>query len=316
MNEISERQRVVDEYRSMADEGRKMIPLESDKYKSDPVVIQHMMQMIDTNIHWHEQTFREIIMELQKIRNGETPTKTSEETNEMVMMCWESLDDSEQASEKRKMHTQDDETSGKVNKMDDKTSTTPTRTTTMAKHLNKPVGEIRLGAEDDVSTLATQENPAKNLVYITNMPESTLETTENTRDPSKNTNEEDDKKPSPAEKTNQVTSNDQLNAYEESDRDEDSKKAKEFKRNTWRTRKIIHMEFESDDDMDEQAKNSSNVKVEGKLRVEKKIIHYYEISSDEEEGKHADPKKLRKPKKATKTKRKIAKMIRLLCQMK
>ena len=76
------------------------------------------------------------------------------------------------------------------------------------------------------------------------------------------------------------------------------------------------MEFESDDDVDEQAKNSSNVKAEGKVRVKKKIIHYHEISSDEEEGKHADPKKLRKPKKATKIKRKMMKMIRLLCQMK
>ena len=111
----------------------------------------------------------------------------------------------------------------------------PMRTTTMVKHLNKPVGELRLGADDDTSTLATQENPAKNLVYITNMPEDTLETTKNVQDPSKNTNEEDDKKPSPVEKTNQVTSSDQLNAYEESDRDEDSKKAKEFKKNTWRT---------------------------------------------------------------------------------
>ena len=42
------------------------------------------------------------------------------------------------------------------------------------------------------------------------------------------------------------------------------------------------MEFESDDDVDEQAKNSSNAKTEGKVRVRKKIIHYYEISSDEE----------------------------------
>ena len=100
MNEISEHQRVVDEYRFMADEGREMIPLESDKYKSDPVVIQHMMQMINTNIHWHEQTFREIIMELWKIWNRETPTKTSEEPNKTAMMCWESLDDSEQASKK------------------------------------------------------------------------------------------------------------------------------------------------------------------------------------------------------------------------
>ena len=54
------------------------------------------------------------------------------------------------------------------------------------------------------------------------------------------------------------------------------------------------MEFKSDDDMDEQAKNSSNVKTEGKVQVRKKIIHYYEISSDEEEGKHADPKKAKK----------------------
>ena len=46
------------------------------------------------------------------------------------------------------------------------------------------------------------------------------------------------------------------------------------------------MEFESDDDVDKQVKNSSDVKTERKVRVRKKILHYYEISSDEEEGKH------------------------------
>ena len=54
------------------------------------------------------------------------------------------------------------------------------------------------------------------------------------------------------------------------------------------------MEFESDDDMDEQAKNSSDVKAEGKVRVRKKTVRYYEISSDEEEGKYVDPKKIKK----------------------
>ena len=54
------------------------------------------------------------------------------------------------------------------------------------------------------------------------------------------------------------------------------------------------MEFESDDDMDEQAKNSSDAKVKGKFRVRKKIVHYYELSSDEEEGKRADPEKNKK----------------------
>ena len=66
-----------------------------------------------------------------------------------------------------------------------------------------------------------------------------------------------------------VSSNVQLNAYEESDRDEDLKKAQEAKKNTWRTRKIIHSGFESDDDMDKQTKNSSNVKAEGKVQVKK-----------------------------------------------
>ena len=141
------------------------------------------------------------------------------------------------------------------------------------------------------------------------MPECTLETNENVQDSSKNTNEEDDRKPSPVEKTNQITSNVQLNTYEESDREEDSKKAREAMKNIWRTRMIIHMEFDSDDDVDEQTKNSSNVKTEGKIQV-KKITHYYEFSSDEDEGKRADPKKFRKPRKATKNKSKMMKMIR------
>ena len=71
--------------------------------------------------------------------------------------------------------------------------------------------------------------------------------------------------PCPVEKTDQITSNVQLNAYEESDREEDSKKAREAKKNIWRTRKIIHMEFASDDDVDEQMNNSSNEKMEGKV---------------------------------------------------
>ena len=81
-------------------------------------------------------------------------------------------------------------------------------------------------------------------------------------------------------------------------------------------RKIIHMEFESDDDVDEQVKNSSDVKAEGKVRIRKKTVHYYEISSDEEEGKHADPKKIKKTQDGHENQQKMMKMIRLLCQMK
>ena len=54
------------------------------------------------------------------------------------------------------------------------------------------------------------------------------------------------------------------------------------------------MEFESDDDVAEPLKNAETAKKEGKVRVTKKMIHYYEFSSDEEEEEHADPKKKEK----------------------
>ena len=148
-----------------------------------------------------------------------------------------------------------------------------------------------------------------------NMPEGTLDAMKNAQDSSKNTSEQDDRKCSPLEKSDQVTSNDNLNAYGESDRDDDLKKGKERKKNTWSMQRIIHMEFESDDDVAEQSKNANDAKVEGKAQV-KKTVHYYEFSSEEEEGQCADPKKLRKPEMATKIKGKMRKMIRLLCQMK
>ena len=54
------------------------------------------------------------------------------------------------------------------------------------------------------------------------------------------------------------------------------------------------MEFELDDDVAEQSKNANDVKTKGKVRVIKKTVHYYEFSSEEEEGEHADPKKIKK----------------------
>ena len=345
----------------MADRGREMIPLESDQYKNDPVINQHITQMIDTDIFWYRKTFRAILIELRKIRNGDLIVKNGEELSEeethycndshttfndqrlykrektqqdhvatesisdeskaqkdwprkcfqmdkkepyeSAMMCWESLDDSEQASKKRKTHAQADE-------MDDKTHTKCTAI--MGNQLNIPVDDLKLGMDDDTSTLTTQETLAKNLVYITNIPEGKLGTTKNVRDSSKNPGEQDDKKCSPLEKSDPITSNDNLNAYGESGRDDNPEKGKERKKNTWSMWKIIHMEFESDDDVEQQLKNANDVEVEGKVRVRKKMVHYYEFSSEEEEEEHADPKKLRKPKMAMRIQAKVMEMIRLL----
>ena len=66
----------------MADGGSEMIPLESNQYKNEPVINQHIMQMIDTDILWYGKTFRAILMDFRKIRNGESIAKRGEELNE------------------------------------------------------------------------------------------------------------------------------------------------------------------------------------------------------------------------------------------
>ena len=178
------------------------------------------------------------------------------EPYESAMMCWESLDDLERASKKRKTHGRDTETNDdkeiQADKMDDKTHSK--HTANMGNQLNIPVDELKLGADDDASTLATQETLVKNLLYIRNIPEGKLGTTKNVRDSSKNPGKQDDKKSSPLEKSDSVTCNDNLKAYGESGRDYNLEKGKERKKKTKKAWKIIHMEFKTDDDMEEQSK--------------------------------------------------------------
>ena len=121
-------------------------------------------------------------MELLKILNAETTTKTSDELNkkesyESAMMCWKSLDDSEPTSKKRKTHAQDEAPNDKADEMDDKPHTK--RTTNTGTQLSSPVADLQLGADDDASMLATQETLEKNLVYIMNIPEGKLDRTKN-----------------------------------------------------------------------------------------------------------------------------------------
>ena len=128
-------------------------------------------------------------------------------------------------------------------------------------------------------------------MYVTNIPDGKLDYTKNAQDSSKNSSEQDGKPSSLLAKPNQLIRKDTLNAYGKSKTDDKKKKGEERTTNTWRTQKITHMEFESDDDVAELLQNAKTTKKEGKVRVTKKTIHYYEFSSDEEEAEHADPKK-------------------------
>ena len=64
MQQIIERQNVVDEYRSMMMEGMSLIPLELNSCKSDPVVISHTIQMIEVDNFWHLKTFEVVLTDL------------------------------------------------------------------------------------------------------------------------------------------------------------------------------------------------------------------------------------------------------------
>ena len=215
------------------------------------------------------------------------------EPYETAMMCWESLDDSEPTSKKRKTLSQEEAVYDQADEIDDKPHTTRTANTGVGSPI--PVNDLQWEADDDTSTLATLETLAKNLVYLTNIPDGKMDHTKTTRESSKNSDEQDRKPSSLLETPDQITSKVEKNAYIETKSDGKKKKGEERKTNTWQTRKIIHMEFESDDDMAEQSKNANNAKKEGKVRVTKNTIHYYEFSREEEEGVHIDPKKLRKP---------------------
>ena len=64
IQQIMECQKVVDEYRSMVDLGRDLIPLESNLFKSDLVVISQIIYRIDMDISWHQKTFGAVLAKL------------------------------------------------------------------------------------------------------------------------------------------------------------------------------------------------------------------------------------------------------------
>ena len=246
MQGISERQRVIDEYRAMMDAGREMIPLDSDLHQSDPVIIQHIMQMIDTDIFWYGETFRQVITELRKKALHETTMLTGEKLDEnayreSAMMCWESLDESEPTSKKRKTLCQEEATNDPSDKIDDDPHTQRTANKGVGSII--PVNDLQLGTDDDASTLATQETLAKNLVYVTNIPDGKLAHTDIARDSSKNSSEKDGKPSSLLEKPDQLIRKDTLNAYGTSKTNDKREKGKERTTNTLMHSVHVHLAF-------------------------------------------------------------------------
>ena len=67
MHQMMERQRVIDEYRNMMMEGTDLIPLESNQYRTHPVIISQIINMIETDNFWHHRTFESVMSDLQNM---------------------------------------------------------------------------------------------------------------------------------------------------------------------------------------------------------------------------------------------------------
>ena len=67
MHQIMERQRVVDEYRTMTMEGMNLIPLESNLHKYSPVILSQIINMIEADNFWHRKTFESVMSDLRNM---------------------------------------------------------------------------------------------------------------------------------------------------------------------------------------------------------------------------------------------------------
>ena len=67
MHQMMEQQKVIDEYRKMTMEGIDLIPLESDLYRNNPVIVSQIINMIETDNFWHLSTFESVMSDLQNM---------------------------------------------------------------------------------------------------------------------------------------------------------------------------------------------------------------------------------------------------------
>ena len=51
----------------MTMEGMDLTPLESNLHKYDPVIILQIIQMIETDVFWHQKTFKSVLTDLWNV---------------------------------------------------------------------------------------------------------------------------------------------------------------------------------------------------------------------------------------------------------
>ena len=74
-NRSSSNKKVVNEYRSMMEDGIDLTPLELNLYKSDLMVISHIIHMIEVDNFWLQKTFEAVLANLWRNHDKEIHKK-------------------------------------------------------------------------------------------------------------------------------------------------------------------------------------------------------------------------------------------------
>ena len=132
MHQIMERQRVVDEYRNMTMEGMDLIPLESNLYKFNPVIISQIINMIKSDNFWHWKTFESVMSDLrnmwvegiQELENAHMHCTNNDENNnemdgeEVIDLCSVSRSKNDMFSDGKESAKQESQDKSKHNGTD------------------------------------------------------------------------------------------------------------------------------------------------------------------------------------------------------
>ena len=115
---------------------------------------------------------------------------------ESAMMCCEKMEDSAQEKQIRKTIGQDKDTNDDKDKQNNEEANEEHVKSTVhtGNRLKIPVEELKLGVDDNASTLTTQETLVKKFVYIMNIQEEIKETISDAQNDGKNSSENEDKK--------------------------------------------------------------------------------------------------------------------------
>ena len=71
MQQIMERQMVINKYGSAMADGMDLTPLESNSYKSNLAVISPIIHMIEVDNFWHQNTFEVVLADIQRNHDKE-----------------------------------------------------------------------------------------------------------------------------------------------------------------------------------------------------------------------------------------------------